>query len=72
MAKKKKTAVKVSKAKTPTREANEATQRREEQRKDTLRKYDGTRQLMDSTETRSEEDVNQAAARTVRKLTEGK
>jgi hypothetical protein len=59
---KKKAAVKLTKAKTPTREANEATQRREEQRKDTIRKYGGTGQLMDSTETRSKEDFSQAAA----------
>jgi hypothetical protein len=72
MAKKNKSKLKLPKKPTPGKIANEETQERERQRKKTLQAFDGIGNMMTSTETRSKEDVNQAAARTVRELTQGK
>jgi hypothetical protein len=70
MAKKKTPKSKLPKKRTPLQEIHTAEKTRKKQAQRTRQIYGDN--LLEDLEGRSKEDVNQAAARTVRKLTEGK
>lgn len=70
MAKKKKTTAKLPKAKTPDREANEATQLRKQQGKDVRHKFN--RDHFEEAERAGKEDFSQAGAPIVKEATEDK
>jgi len=69
MAKKKKMNTKLPKAKTPDREANEATKLRKKQGKNMQHKFN--RDHFEEAERAGKEDFSQAAARIVKEATKG-